>query len=87
VKTTENLQNIVDNTAEKKNVNYIQKQDKSNDESQYTQTDEQPIEVALRLLKYDEREIVKILTEAHGPVLQKNISKETGFSRLKHIEF
>lgn len=83
VKTTKNLQNVVDNITEKKNVNYIQKQDKSNNESKYTQTDKQPIQVALRLLKYDEREILKILIEANGPVLQKNISKETGFSRVK----
>ena len=44
---------------------------------------EAPIEVALRLLESDERKVVEAIIEAGGSLLQKEISWETSFSRVK----
>ncbi len=41
------------------------------------------IEVALRLLEADERQVVDALVKAGGSLLQKEISWETKFSRVK----
>ena len=40
-------------------------------------------EVALRFLEGDERKVVEVLLEANGSILQKDISRMTGFSRVK----
>jgi uncharacterized membrane protein len=40
-------------------------------------------ETSLRLLESDERRVVKAILEAGGSMLQKNISKELGLSRVK----
>lgn len=44
---------------------------------------ETPLEVALRLLEPDEILIIKALEEAGGSMLQKDISYELEFSRVK----
>jgi len=41
------------------------------------------IEVAMRLLEPDEKRVVEAVTAAGGTILQKDISHETGFSRVK----
>ena len=43
----------------------------------------QPLDVALRLLEPDERRVVEVLSAAGGSMLQKDISYELGFSRVK----
>ena len=47
------------------------------------QPQEARIEVALRLLETDERQVVDALVKAGGSLLQKEISWETKFSRVK----
>jgi uncharacterized membrane protein len=42
-----------------------------------------PIKVALRLLAADERRVVQALIDAQGSMLQKDISWNTGLSRVK----
>jgi uncharacterized membrane protein len=42
-----------------------------------------PIDVARRLLESDERQVVDALVKAEGSLLQKELSWETGFSRVK----
>ena len=44
---------------------------------------EAPIDVARRLLESDERQVVDELVKAGGSLLQKELSWETGFSRVK----
>jgi uncharacterized membrane protein len=44
---------------------------------------EAPIDVARRLLESDERQVVDMLVKAGGSLLQKELSWETGFSRVK----
>lgn len=44
---------------------------------------EAPLAVAQRLLESDERRVVDALVKAGGSLLQKEISWETGFSRVK----
>jgi uncharacterized membrane protein len=41
------------------------------------------VEVAMRLLEPDEKRVVKTIVEAGGTILQKEISHELGFSRVK----
>jgi len=41
------------------------------------------VEVAMRLLEPDEKRVVEALTAAGGTILQKDITHETGFSRVK----
>lgn len=43
----------------------------------------QTLEVALRLLEPDERRVVEAIVAAGGDMLQKDISYELGFSRVK----
>ena len=52
-------------------------------ESKALITQEASIEIALRLLESDEKRVVKVLVEAGGSMLQKEISWKTGFSRVK----
>ena len=48
-----------------------------------TRSVEAPLEVARRLLESEERRVVDTLVKAGGSLLQKEISWETGFSRVK----
>lgn len=41
------------------------------------------VEVAMRLLEPDEKRVVEAITTAGGTMLQKDISHETGFTRVK----
>jgi uncharacterized membrane protein len=41
------------------------------------------VDVAMRLLEPDEKRIMEALVAAEGSMLQKDISHETGFSRVK----
>ena len=43
----------------------------------------QPIDIAIRLLEPDERRVVGYLRDSGGTMLQKDISHELGFSRVK----
>jgi len=45
--------------------------------------DKARVETALRVLSDDEGKVVQVLMEAGGQMLQKEISWETGFSRVK----
>ncbi|UCH57128.1 MAG: hypothetical protein JSV18_07280 [Candidatus Bathyarchaeota archaeon] len=54
------------------------------EESEETQKKEsRTIEVATRILEPDERRVVEALVEAGGTMLQKEISHEVGYSRVK----
>lgn len=60
--------------------------DNNKSETKLENTSEQresPIEVALRLLAADERKVVQALLDAQGTMLQKDISWNTGLSRVK----
>jgi len=46
-------------------------------------TVESPIEVTLKLLQEDERRVVEALREAEGSMLQKDLSYDLKFSRVK----
>lgn len=50
---------------------------------QEIEEDSSSIDVILRLLDTDERQVVEALLEAGGSLLQKDISWKTGFSRVK----
>jgi uncharacterized membrane protein len=63
-------------------------QDLTDDKSETKQENaseqhESRIEVALRLLAADERKVVQALIDAQGTMLQKDISWNTGLSRVK----
>ena len=42
-----------------------------------------PVDIAIRLLEPEERRVVEALINAGGTMLQKDISSELGFSRVK----
>ncbi|MHA2428326.1 MAG: DUF7343 domain-containing protein [Candidatus Hermodarchaeia archaeon] len=63
-------------------------QDRTDDKSEIKQENaseqhESRIEVALRLLAADERKVVQAIIDAQGTMLQKDISWNTGLSRVK----
>jgi len=45
--------------------------------------EQRSLEAVLRVLKDDEKKVVELLINAGGTILQKDISRKTGFSRVK----
>lgn len=82
VNMTEKLEELVERTVKESIEKNIDVKDTSL-ESKVVTTQEASIEIALRLLESDEKQVVKVLVEAGGSMLQKEISWKTGFSRVK----
>jgi hypothetical protein len=84
VKVTEPLADV---GAEQPNAEGVLKEVEGEDRKGEGEVPERPqearIEVALRLLEADERQVVDALVKAGGSLLQKEISWETKFSRVK----
>jgi hypothetical protein len=84
VKVTEPLADV---GAEQPNAEGVLKEVEDEDRKGEGEVPERPqearIEVALRLLEADERQVVDALVKAGGSLLQKEISWETKFSRVK----
>jgi len=84
VKVTEPLADV---GAEQPRVESVLKEVEDEDREGKGEAPGQPqearIEVALRLLEADERQVVDALVKAGGSLLQKEISWETTFSRVK----
>jgi len=84
VKVTEPLADV---GAEQPRVESVLKEVEDEDREGKDEAPGQPqearIEVALRLLEADERQVVDALVKAGGSLLQKEISWETKFSRVK----
>lgn len=73
VRATENLKPAVERREAET------KKEKAKD----NETPSQSIDIAIRLLEPDERRVVEALIKAGGTMLQKDISRELGFSRVK----
>ena len=82
VNMTEKLEELVERTVKESIEKNIDVKGTSV-ESKVVTTQEASIEIALRLLESDEKQVVKVLVEAGGSILQKEISWKTGFSRVK----
>jgi len=82
VNMTEKLEELVERTVKESIEKNIDVKGTSV-ESKVVTTQEASIEIALRLLESDEKQVVKVLVEAGGSMLQKEISWKTGFSRVK----
>jgi DNA-binding MarR family transcriptional regulator len=76
VEATENVKQVVERQSAERQM--------EGDAALYEEIDrDQPIEIAIRLLEPDERRVVKALRDSGGTMLQKDISHELGFSRVK----
>jgi hypothetical protein len=82
IKVTKNLEPVVQTTVREQQSDTIKKIESPENNVRVT-TQESPIEVALRLLESDERNVVEILVKEGGSMLQKEISWKTGYSRVK----
>ena len=82
VKRTEYFKEIVTKT-QTKNMEYTNDNKDTSVDRKAINTQQSPIEIALRLLEADEKQVVKALLDAGGSMLQKEISWNTGFSRVK----
>ena len=82
VNMTEKLEELVERTV-KESIEKNKDVKGTSVESKVVTTQEASIEIALRLLESDEKQVVKVLVEAGGSMLQKEISWKTGFSRVK----
>jgi hypothetical protein len=84
VPVSENLEDLVVKTAAATEA-LVEPQDVAVDEEPETpeRSPDAPIEVARRLLESEERRVVDALVKAGGSLLQKELSWETGFSRVK----
>lgn len=74
VRVTEKLQSAVDERDIE-----AAREETNNEDRGYSK----PMEIAIRLLAPDERRVVDSLVKAGGAMLQKDISWELGFSRVK----
>ncbi|MEE8570817.1 MAG: hypothetical protein V3S97_07490 [Candidatus Bathyarchaeia archaeon] len=84
VKVDEKMGNIVVKTsAEASMVESLNSKDANFAPETPVVSQEAPIDVARRLLESDEKQIVDALVKAGGSLLQKELSWETGFSRVK----
>lgn len=45
--------------------------------------EKQPLEAVVKVLKDDEKKVVELLASAGGTMLQRDIARKTGFSRVK----
>lgn len=82
IKVTENLEPIVQTKVRETQID-TPKKIKSDDDTGSAKTQESQIDVALRLLESDERNVVETLVKEGGSMLQKEISWKTGYSRVK----
>lgn len=76
VEATENVKQVVERQSAERRMEGDATLDEEIDR-------DQPIEIAIRLLEPDERRVVKALRDSGGTMLQKDISHELGFSRVK----
>jgi hypothetical protein len=76
VEATENVKQVVERQSAERRMEGDATLDEEIDR-------DQPIEIAIRLLEPDERRVVKALRDSGGTMLQKDISNELGFSRVK----
>lgn len=84
VKVTEKLEEAFEKkTVEESIIKEVEGEDVDIESDGSLRSQEAPIEVALRLLESDERKVVEAIIEAGGSLLQKEISWETSFSRVK----
>jgi len=84
VKVTEKLEEAFEKkTVEESIVKEVEGEDVDIESDDSLRSQEAPIEVALRLLESDERKVVEAIIEAGGSLLQKEISWETSFLRVK----
>lgn len=74
VRVTEDLQSAVDGQDVE-----VVREETADDERAYSKS----MDIAFRLLEPDERRVVDVLVKAGGTMLQKEISWELGFSRVK----
>ena len=82
IKMTEQLEEMVAKAVKESTEKNIDVKSKSV-ESKAVKPQEASIEIALLLLESDEKQVVKVLVDAGGSILQKEISWKTGFSRVK----
>ncbi|MFB0543834.1 MAG: helix-turn-helix transcriptional regulator [Candidatus Bathyarchaeia archaeon] len=73
VRATENLQPAVER----------QEAETKSEKAKDDETTSRSIDIAVRLLEPEERRVVEALIKAGGTMLQKDISRELGFSRVK----
>ena len=83
VEVSEKMEDIVAKTAEEGVVEDLDGEDTDVTLEPPLASQEAPIDVARRLLESDERQVVDELVKAGGSLLQKELSWETGFSRVK----
>jgi len=84
VKVTEKVEEAFEKkTVEESIVKEVEGENVDIESDGSLRSQEAPIEVALRLLESDERKVVEAIIEAGGSLLQKEISWETSFSRVK----
>jgi hypothetical protein len=82
IKVTDNLEPIVQTQVREKRIDTTEKIE-PDDNTVSVKSQESPIDVALRLLESDERNVVETLVKEGGSMLQKEISWKTGYSRVK----
>jgi len=83
VEVSENLEELVAKTAAAEEVVESRDVDVGGALEDRGRSPDAPIEVARRLLESEERRVVDALVKAGGSLLQKELSWETGFSRVK----
>ena len=84
VKVSETLEDVgEEHPGEEGVLKEVEGEDREGEDEVTVRPHEARMEVALRLLESDERQVVDILVKAGGSLLQKEISWETGFSRVK----
>ena len=84
VKVTEPLADVgAEQPRVESGLKEVEDEDREGKDEAPGQPQEARIEVALRLLEADERQVVDALVKAGGSLLQKEISWETKFSRVK----
>lgn len=76
VEPTDNVKHVVEKQSAERRMEVDTTIDEETDR-------DQPIDIAIRLLEPDERRVVKALRDSGGTMLQKDISHELGFSRVK----
>ena len=84
VKVTEKLEDRVEKeTVEESIVTDVEGEAMGVESEEAVKPQQAPVDVALRLMQSDEKRVVEALIEAGGSLLQKEISWEAGYSRVK----
>ncbi len=82
IKVTDNLEPVVQTQVRENQID-TPKTIESVENIVSVKTQKSPIDVALRLLESDERNVVETLVNEGGSMLQKEISWKTNYSRVK----